>query len=156
MAKIEVTVTSPGYWADHFRQLIPLLSAGMAVIPDPTGRPPDPALLTVISCPDEWAAIPQELADALRAASLGDRELPLVEPASTSKSGAVGPVEDRLIYTVTEAAALLGISRSFAYEAVERGDIPSMRIGRRILVPKAALTRLLEAPGAIGAPDSDQ
>ena len=63
---------------------------------------------------------------------------------SATVAGAVAPVEDRLVFTVEEAAQLLGISRSFAYEAVQRGEIPSMRIGRRILVPKAALQRFLE------------
>ena len=51
--------------------------------------------------------------------------------------------EDRLTMTVEEAAKALGISRAFAYEAVNNGDIPTIRIGRRILVPKAALNRLL-------------
>ncbi len=51
--------------------------------------------------------------------------------------------EDRLTMTVEEAAEALGISRAFAYEAVNNGDIPTIRIGRRILVPKAALQRLL-------------
>jgi excisionase family DNA binding protein len=50
---------------------------------------------------------------------------------------------ERLTLTVEEAATLLGISRAFAYEAVGRGEIPSIRIGRRILVPKAALQRFL-------------
>jgi excisionase family DNA binding protein len=49
----------------------------------------------------------------------------------------------RLTLTVEEAAATLGISRAFAYEAVRRGDIPSIRIGRRVLVPQAALARML-------------
>jgi excisionase family DNA binding protein len=44
---------------------------------------------------------------------------------------------------VEEAAQALGISRAFAYEAVARGEIPCIRIGRRILVPKAALAKLL-------------
>jgi excisionase family DNA binding protein len=52
------------------------------------------------------------------------------------------------VFTVEEAAQLLGISRSFAYEAVQRGEIPSMRIGKRILVPKAALERLLSSPAS--------
>ena len=56
-------------------------------------------------------------------------------------------MEDRLVYTVKEAASLLGISRSFASEAVQSGQIPSMRIGRRILVPKTALERFLRDPG---------
>jgi len=62
---------------------------------------------------------------------------------------AVARVENRLVFSV-EDAQLLGISRSFAYEAVQRGGIPSMRIGRRILVPKAALHRFLLAEEASG------
>jgi excisionase family DNA binding protein len=42
-----------------------------------------------------------------------------------------------LTLTVEEAAAPLGISRPFAYEAVRRGEIPSIRIGRRVLVPES-------------------
>ncbi len=45
--------------------------------------------------------------------------------------------------TVEEAAATLGISRAGAYDAVRRGEIPSIRIGRRVLVPRAALHRIL-------------
>jgi len=49
--------------------------------------------------------------------------------------------------SVEEAANALGISRTFAYEAVARGEIPCIRIGRRILVPVVALNRLLESAG---------
>lgn len=45
--------------------------------------------------------------------------------------------------TVEQAAVLLAISRSSAYRAVNRGDIPAIRIGRRILVPTAKLCELL-------------
>ena len=45
--------------------------------------------------------------------------------------------------TVEETAELLGISRGLAFQAVARGDIPSIRIGRRILVPVARLRTLL-------------
>ena len=51
----------------------------------------------------------------------------------------------RSTLTVEEAAEVLGLSRAFAYEAVSRGEIPSIRIGRRILVPKVALERLLNS-----------
>jgi excisionase family DNA binding protein len=51
----------------------------------------------------------------------------------------------RLTLTVEEAARALGISRAFAYEAVARGEIPCIRIGKRILVPIAGLNRLLES-----------
>lgn len=50
---------------------------------------------------------------------------------------------DKLTYTVTEAAALLGIGRSAAYEAARSGQLPTIRIGKRVLVPVAALERLL-------------
>ncbi|RMF09398.1 MAG: DNA-binding protein [Alphaproteobacteria bacterium] len=58
----------------------------------------------------------------------------------------------RQTVSVEEAARILGLGRSSAYEAVRRGDIPSLRIGRRILVPRAALERLLGEvmPGPIG------
>jgi excisionase family DNA binding protein len=45
--------------------------------------------------------------------------------------------------SVDEAAAELGISRALAYRAVARGEIPSFRIGKRILVPRARLDRLV-------------
>ncbi|MGD0749593.1 MAG: helix-turn-helix domain-containing protein [Acidimicrobiales bacterium] len=54
-------------------------------------------------------------------------------------------IGDRLVYTVAEAGALLGISRAFAYELVARGELPVIRLGRRRLVPKVALLTLVEA-----------
>jgi len=46
--------------------------------------------------------------------------------------------------TVTETARALGIGRASAYEAVRSGALPAIKIGRRLVVPKAALERLLE------------
>jgi excisionase family DNA binding protein len=51
--------------------------------------------------------------------------------------------DGRLTWTVTEAAQLLGISRANAYEAAHRGELPVRVIGRRMLVPRVALLRLL-------------
>ncbi len=48
----------------------------------------------------------------------------------------------RLAMTVEEAAKRLGLSRPAAYEGVRRNEIPSIKIGRRILVPIAALERM--------------
>jgi excisionase family DNA binding protein len=48
-----------------------------------------------------------------------------------------------LTVTVEEAAALLGLSRNGAYNAVREGDIPSIRLGRAIRVPSAALRQML-------------
>jgi excisionase family DNA binding protein len=49
----------------------------------------------------------------------------------------------RLTMTVTEAAKVLGISRTLAYEMVQRGELPHLRLGRRLVVPVPALERLL-------------
>jgi len=51
---------------------------------------------------------------------------------------------ERLTYTVDQAGRLLGISRNSAYQRVADGQIPTIRMGRRLLVPKTALDRLLE------------
>ncbi len=45
--------------------------------------------------------------------------------------------------TIEAAAALLGISRRSAYRAAAAGHIPTIRLGRRILVPTAMLYRML-------------
>ena len=57
--------------------------------------------------------------------------------------------EPRLVYTVAEAGALLGISRAFAYELVARGELPVIRLGRRRLVPRLALLALAEGRDGI-------
>jgi excisionase family DNA binding protein len=49
----------------------------------------------------------------------------------------------RRVVTVGEAAAILEISRSAAYEAAKTKQLPTIRIGRRLLVPVAALERML-------------
>ncbi len=51
----------------------------------------------------------------------------------------------RRTVTVTEAASILGISRSTAYELVRTGGLPSLRLGRRIVVPTHALIDLLDS-----------
>jgi excisionase family DNA binding protein len=48
-----------------------------------------------------------------------------------------------VVLDVPEVARRLGISRSFAYELVAAGEIPSLRLGRRVLVPVHQLRRLL-------------
>ena len=47
--------------------------------------------------------------------------------------------------SVGQAAATLGISRALAYELVRRGDLPKLRLGRRIVVPRRALIELIES-----------
>ena len=51
---------------------------------------------------------------------------------------------EKIILSVTETAYLLGLSRNATYQGVQSGAIPSIRVGKRILIPKAALDRMLE------------
>jgi excisionase family DNA binding protein len=60
------------------------------------------------------------------------------------------PADDRLTWTVPEAARLLGISKDCAYDAARRGDLPVRVIGRRVVVPRTALLRLLDEAHAPG------
>ena len=46
--------------------------------------------------------------------------------------------------SVAEAARFLGIGLPLCYAAIHRGEIPSLRIGKRIRVPTAALERMVE------------
>lgn len=48
---------------------------------------------------------------------------------------------DRLLYPVAEAAHSLGIARSTLYEMLARGDLASVRLGGRRLVPAEELAR---------------
>ena len=53
-------------------------------------------------------------------------------------------IDKRLCVTVPEAAEMLGISRNFAYILVKEEKLPSIRFGKRILIPRAALEKKLE------------
>jgi len=55
--------------------------------------------------------------------------------------------QERLTLTVSEVAHLLGLSWGATYEAVRTGQIPSIRIGRRIIIPRVALAKMLEEAG---------
>jgi excisionase family DNA binding protein len=147
---VEVTVANPAYWLGKPFDLAQLLRGahergGQSTIGDPTGIPPDPDRLLVIADPGFWSDLPNEVAEIIAIATFGDE-------ASGAESltreleragGAVAGSHERLTLTVDEAADALGISRAFAYKAVRRNEIPHVRIGRRILVPRAALGRLL-------------
>lgn len=50
---------------------------------------------------------------------------------------------ERLTLTVQEASEILGISRAHAYELVRTNDIPSVKLGRRIVVPRHALDKMI-------------
>jgi excisionase family DNA binding protein len=47
------------------------------------------------------------------------------------------------VYTVPQAGAMAGLGRNASYEAVQRGEIPVLRFGRLLRVPKAAWDAIL-------------
>lgn len=51
--------------------------------------------------------------------------------------------KERLVLTVEEAGQVLGVGRATAYILVREGKIPIIRLQRRVLVPKAALEKML-------------
>lgn len=144
MTQIEVTVFNPDYWVDKGLQLAQLLGSGRtALIQDPSGRPPDPETTLTFVDPEYWSTRPQELAEALKIGA-GIKGIE-GSPGSGLASGAGPAGTERLTLSVEEAAAALGISRAFAYESVRRGDIPHIKIGRRLLIPRVALELLLQS-----------
>jgi excisionase family DNA binding protein len=50
----------------------------------------------------------------------------------------------RAVITIEQTAQLLGLGRTAAYDAVRRGELPSRRLGRRLVVPVPALLAWLE------------
>ncbi|MGF1600314.1 MAG: helix-turn-helix domain-containing protein [Acidimicrobiales bacterium] len=50
---------------------------------------------------------------------------------------------ERQTYTVPEVAQILGIGRNTAYESCRVGEIPTVRVGGRVLVPRAAIEAML-------------
>ncbi len=59
--------------------------------------------------------------------------------------------DDRLTWDVPEAARRLGVSPGYYYRAAKRGELPVKRLGRRLVVPKAALLEVLQK---LDAPNS--
>lgn len=54
--------------------------------------------------------------------------------------------------SVSEAARILGVSRTLTYDLVAQGQLPSIRLGRRIVVPYAHLIALIEGRAGVGLP----
>ena len=55
--------------------------------------------------------------------------------------------DNKLCYTIPEVAKMLGISRNFAYELVKQKQLPVVKFGKRLLIPRVALEKMLEKEG---------
>ncbi|MFN8159955.1 MAG: helix-turn-helix domain-containing protein [Solirubrobacterales bacterium] len=62
------------------------------------------------------------------------------------KTSLLAQVADEATITIEQTAALLGLGRTAAYEAARRGEFPTRRLGRRVVVPVPALLEWLGVP----------
>ncbi len=67
-------------------------------------------------------------------------------PAQPPQQPATGAQNAPLLIAVPDAAHLLGIGTTLAWDLVRAGEIPSVKLGRRVLVPRAALEHLAHSP----------
>jgi excisionase family DNA binding protein len=59
-------------------------------------------------------------------------------------TGQVKRNDRRLVYSVEEARQLLGVGKNQCYDAIKRGEIPCIKLGSHILIPKAPFHKLLD------------
>jgi excisionase family DNA binding protein len=52
-------------------------------------------------------------------------------------------MKERLAFSIAEAADAIGISRDTVYRLIQRGEIHSVLVGKRRLIPRASLLQLL-------------
>jgi len=93
----------------------------------------------------------QILAKIIARKILDDRALQRKQSEESGRDSEIMPYENiihnqekRLTLTVRETAELLRISRNGVYGAVRTGQIPSIKFGRRIIIPYKAIIRILE------------
>lgn len=53
-------------------------------------------------------------------------------------------INEKLALSIPEAGALLGVSKPHAYKMAKQGLLPILKLGRRHIVPKPALIKMLE------------
>jgi excisionase family DNA binding protein len=100
---------------------------------------------------DQWTATggPGDHAPASPSTSQG---APIDPPGTVAVALARLPE----VLTVREAAAILRVGRNQLYQAVERGQLQAVRIGRSIRIPKQALLNLLLTHHSPPAASSDE
>lgn len=61
----------------------------------------------------------------------------------------------QVVLTVAQVSELLGLCRNSVYSGIRRGQIPALRIGRRVLVPAGALEAFLAGRPSLASLESD-
>lgn len=57
---------------------------------------------------------------------------------------------EKLVYSVQEAAEVLGISKSYMYELARRGEVPALKLGKRLVVPKEKFIKWINEEKELG------
>jgi excisionase family DNA binding protein len=103
---------------------------------------------TIRQCPNAWQA-PERSPASTNACQHGeacqleaDTERDQVASSATGTLSALPP-GDRFTLSLAEAGQMLGLSRAFAYELAARGELPTIRLGRRVMIPKVALLAMV-------------
>ena len=78
-------------------------------------------------------------------------DLENTSPVNRERADVVPNPTEQPTMTVEEAARHLGIGRSSAYAAARAGELPTIRVGARLLVPTAVLCRMLGLEGGDAA-----
>jgi len=89
----------------------------------------------------------------------GDDQPHSADDSDQSDRGRIRPLGNRtsqlpLVLSVPQAAAILGISKDLAYDLTARGELPSLRFGRRVVVPTEPLLTLLNGALVSDTPEN--
>jgi excisionase family DNA binding protein len=68
---------------------------------------------------------------------------PISSMSEARDAPATVDLPNKPMFSVEEVAAMLGIGRATAYQCANTGEIPALRLGRRLLIPRTALVRML-------------
>ncbi len=68
---------------------------------------------------------------------------PRGDPGGAEQAARIPTPQPNRTVTVPEAARMVGISRSHAYDLIHRGELAGVRLGRRIVVPISAIDKML-------------
>jgi excisionase family DNA binding protein len=139
-------------WAPVLGPTSVLLAHRLAMTAERSGR----TVFTLTELADAFGVTSGKIAKAIKrlhrhkvakvdAATVAIRlSLPPSPDGTRHRTALVPEASERQTVSVSEAAAILGISRGAAYNAAHSGVLPVVRFGGRILVPRAKLDELIE------------
>jgi excisionase family DNA binding protein len=131
----------------------PHLGAGSRYRPTPAadGRADRPPATAPPAQEQQWTPAPDP----------GDPPPPAPPSPPTAPFGLAGPSTNMMatlpeVLTAREAAAILRVGRNQLYQAIARGELGAIRIGRSIRIPRRALLALLASTGPLPASSHEQ